>query len=141
MQRFFATLWVVLKGASVQFAALIPAMVGYHLVGRFVYHSVRTWLPGCAAGLAIAAALWVWYCRGSGYPIGWALVTLLVRTALWFFFLIAVFRARFLFDHHDSVVTSDIFVLLVSVIAVLWLRHVLLRRNKEAARKFHTRKA
>jgi len=59
VQRFFATLWLILKGASVQFATIIPAMIAFHLVGRFVYHSTLAWLPGCAIGLGIAAVLWL----------------------------------------------------------------------------------
>jgi hypothetical protein len=134
MRRLFIGLWLALKGASVQFASIIPAMVGFHLVGRFVYHSVPTWLPGCASGLAMAAALWLWYCLRSGFPVLWALGTLSISSILWFFFLIAVFRARFIFDHHESVAASDVVVLIISVVVVLYLRHVLIRRNHEAER-------
>jgi hypothetical protein len=69
VQRFFVTSWFSLKGALIQFATIIPAMVGFHLVERFVYHSTAEWLPGCAIGIAIAAALWIYYCATSGYPV------------------------------------------------------------------------
>jgi hypothetical protein len=59
VRSFFATLWLILKGASVQFATIIPAMIAFHLVGRFVYHSILAWLPGCGIGLGIAAVLWL----------------------------------------------------------------------------------
>jgi hypothetical protein len=131
VQRFFLTLWLVLKGASVQFATIIPAMVGFHLVGRFVYHSTPAWLPGCAVGFGIAAALWLWIFSRSEEPIGRTVSTLLISTMLWFCFLIAVFRARFMFDHHDSIAASDTLVLVISGGAVLWLRHILIRRNEE----------
>jgi len=115
-----------------QFAALIPAWVGFHLVGRFVYHSVPAWIPGCTIGLAIAAGMWIYYCFGSGYPTLWALGTLSVSTILWFSFLVGVFRAVFILDHHDAVATSDIIVVLVCASVVIWLRHVLSLRNKVA---------
>jgi hypothetical protein len=128
--RFFMTLWLVLKGASVQFATIIPAMVSFHLAGRFFYHSVPAWLPGCAVGLALTAGLWLWiFCRAEE-PFLRTLTTLLISTMLWFCFLIAIFRARFMFAHRGSIAQSDVVVLLVSTCAVLWLRHVLIRRNE-----------
>jgi hypothetical protein len=132
MRHFFDLFWQVLKGAFVQFASIIPAMLGFHLVGRFLYHSVPAWLPGCAAGLTITLGLWIWYCTTSGFPVIWALSTLSISTTLWFFLLIALFRGRFILDDHDSICTSDLVVLLASVAIVIYLRHVLIRRNKEA---------
>jgi hypothetical protein len=130
MRRFFPTLWLVLKGASVQFAAIIPALVGFQLVGRFFYHSVPAWLPGCAIGLAVAAALWLWIFLRAEAPFFRTLTTLLISTALWFSLLIAIFRARFVLGHHGSISQSDVLVLCISVAAVLWLRYVLIRRNE-----------
>jgi hypothetical protein len=43
-----------------------------------------------------------------------ALGTLSISTMLWFFFLIAVSRARFMFDHYSAIAIPDLLVLLVS---------------------------
>jgi hypothetical protein len=134
MRRFFVTLWLVLKGASVQFAAIIPAMVGFHLVGHFIYHSTPAWLPGCVGGLAIAGALWLWIFSRAEEPFLRTFTTLAISTVLWFCLLIAVFRARSVFDHRASIAQSDVLVLFVSGAVVLWLRHVLIRRNEETDR-------
>jgi len=134
VRRFFVTFWLVLKGALVQFATIIPAGVGFQLVGRFIYHSTPAWLPGCIGSLAIAAALWVWIFSRAQEPFLRTFTTLAISTVLWFCFLLAIFRARFMFDHHTSVAQSDVLVLFVSGAAVLWLRRVLIRRNAEKDR-------
>jgi hypothetical protein len=131
VRRFFVTLWLIRKGASVQFATIIPAMVGFHLVGRFVYHSALAWLPGCAIGLSITAALWLWIFWRAEEPWLHTLSLLLISTALWFCFLIGIFRVRFILDHHDAIGWSDALVIAASGSAVLWLRHILIRRNEE----------
>ena len=56
MRRFFATLWLILKGASVQFATIIPAMIAFHF-GRSLRLSLDL---GMATGLRDRA----WY-RGG----------------------------------------------------------------------------
>jgi hypothetical protein len=129
---FFPRFWMVLKPALMQFATVIPAMVGFHLVGSFWYHSVAAWIPGCVVALAIAGGLWLYYCIGAGFPVRWALGTLSISTVLWFFFLVAVFRARFILDHYHAAATSDVTVLALSIAVVVWLSRVLAKRNKHA---------
>jgi hypothetical protein len=131
MPPFFATLLLLLKGASVRFAAIIPAMVGFHLVGRFVYHSTSAWLPGCAVGLGIAAALWLWIFSRAEEPWPHTLSTLLISTTLWFCFFIGIFRAGFILDHHVAIGWSDALIVILSGAAVLWLRHILIRRSRQ----------
>jgi hypothetical protein len=125
---------MVLKPTLMQFATFIPAMVGFHLLGRFWYHSVAAWIPGCVVGLAIAGGLWLYYCIGPGFRVGWALGTLSISTVLWFSFLVGAFRARFILDHYQSVSTSDVTVLALSVAVIVWLSRVLAKRNRQAHR-------
>jgi len=134
MNRFSASFWQAIKGGLVQFASIIPGWAAFRLVGTFVYHSMPTWLPGSLVVFAIAAALWIWCCLNSEWPVLRTLGTLLISSVLWFFFLLALFRGLFIFDHHELATTSDVIVLLVSIALVVYLRRVLIRRNKDAER-------
>lgn len=134
MQRFFAAFWPLLKVIAVQFGALIPAIAGLHLVGTFVYHSMPTSMLGSGIVMSFAAVVWLWYCLRSGYPPLLALSTLALNSTLWFFVLIAVFRARFMLDHYESIAKSDVVVFLVSALVATYLGHIFNQRVRNMER-------
>ncbi|HST31845.1 MAG TPA: hypothetical protein VLK27_13515 [Chthoniobacterales bacterium] len=113
----------------------MPAMVGLQLIRHFAYHSAPAWLPGCAAALALAAALWLWIFLRAEESFLRTLTSLVIGTLLWFCVLVAIFRARFMFDHHNSTRRSDVLVVIISGAVAVWLRRVVIRRNEEVDRQ------
>ena len=132
MSRFVAIVGICVEAVVVQFAPLIPALVAFRVVGGLIYHAAPVWLPGCAVALAISAALWLWVLWRSEEALFRTVITLGVGTTLWFFVYFAIFFAYAMFARRDMVSTTHVILLLVSCVAVFYLRRALIRRNAQA---------
>jgi hypothetical protein len=119
VKRFALILGACLEGAAVQFASLIPALIGFHLFAKFFYGG-RASLLGCAIASAIVAALWSWILARADEPVLRTIGTLLISTTLWFFFFVGVLLVYLLFKRHSPLTAMEIILLLVCIVPVFF---------------------